>query len=111
MKIFFTIAGTRHHFGQEFMEKDMPVHLEKEPDNDYDKEAIKVMMEGLGLVGYVANSPHTVQGDSWSAGRLYDKIGDTAEGTILYVMDAGVLCFLEVPGEKEDKKTKTSAGR
>ena len=103
MKIYFTIAGTRHHFGQEFMEKDMPVRLEKEPDNDYDKEAIKVMMEGLGLVGYVANSPHTVQGESYSAGRLYDKIGDTAEGTILYVMDTGVLCFLEIPDIREEK--------
>ena len=103
MRIYFTIAGSGHYFGQEFMEKDMPVRLEKEPDNDYDKEAIKVMMEGLGLVGYVANSPHTVQGESWSAGRLYDKIGDTAEGTILYVMDSGVLCFLEIPDVREEQ--------
>lgn len=95
MKIYFTIAGTRHHYGQEFMEKDMKVRLEKEPDNEYDSEAIKVMMEGLGHVGYVANSPYTVLGESYSAGRLYDKIGDTAEGTILYVLDKGVLCFLE----------------
>ena len=103
MRIYFTIAGSGHYFGQEFMEKDMPVRLEKEPDNDYDKEAIKVMMEGLGLVGYVANSPHTVQGESWSAGHLYDKIGDTAEGTILYVMDSGVLCFLEIPDVREEQ--------
>lgn len=96
MKIYFTIAGTNHHHGQEFMEKDMPVHLEKEPDNEHDKEAIKVMMDGLGLVGYVANSPYTVAGESYSAGRLYDKIGDTAEGTIMYVLDKGVLCWLEV---------------
>ena len=95
MKIYFTIAGTKHHFGQDFMEKDMKVHLEKEPDNEWDREAIKVMMDGLGLVGYVANSPYTVLGESYSAGRLYDKIGETAEGTILYVMDKGVLCFLE----------------
>ena len=95
MKIYFTIAGTKHHYGQEFMEKDMKVRLEKEPDNEYDTEAVKVMMDGLGLVGYVANSPYTVLGESYSAGRLYDKIGDTAEGTILYVLDKGVLCFLE----------------
>ena len=111
MRIYFTVTGTGHYFGQEFLEKDMSVRLEKEPDNEYDREAVKVMMEGLGLVGYVANSPRTVQGESWSAGRLYDKIGDTAEGTVLYVLDSGVLCFLEVPGEKEDKKTKASAGR
>ena len=52
-------------------------------------------MDGLGLVGYVANSPYTVVGESYSAGRLYDKIGDTAEGTIMYVLDKGVLCWLE----------------
>ncbi len=98
MKIYFTIAGTKHHYGQDFMEKDMKVRLEKEPDNEYDTEAIKVMMDGLGHVSYVANSPYTVLGESYSAGRLYDKIGDTAEGTILYVMDKGVLCFLEVDG-------------
>ncbi len=96
MKIYFTIAGTKHHYGQDFMEKGMTVHLEKEPDNEVDTEAIKVNMEGLGLVGYVANSPYTVLGESYSAGRLYDKIGDTAEGTILYVMDKGVLCCLEI---------------
>ena len=95
MKIFFTIAGTRHHYGQDFFEKDMRVRLEKEPDNEHDREAIKVMLEGLGLVGYVANSPWTVAGESWSAGRVYDKIGDTAEGTVLYVLEKGVLCYLD----------------
>lgn len=101
MRIYFTIAGTKHHYGQEFMEKDMKVRLEKEPDNEYDKEAIRIMMDGLGLVGYVANSPYTVIGESYSAGRLYDKIGDTAEGTILYVLEKGVLCFLEVTENEE----------
>lgn len=96
MKIYFTITGTKHHYGQDFMEKDMKVRLEKEPDNEYDSEAIKVMMEGLGHVGYVANSPYTVLGESYSAGRLYDKIDDLAEGTIMYVMDKGVLCFMEI---------------
>ena len=95
MKIFFTIAGTRHHYGQDFFEKDMKVKLVKDPDNEYDKEAIKVELEGLGQVGHVANSPRTVIGESFSAGRLYDKIGDTAEGTVLYNVDSGVLCCIE----------------
>ena len=51
-------------------------------------------MEGLGHVGYVANSPYTVAGKSYSAGRLYDKIGDAAEGTVLYVLPNGVLCYV-----------------
>lgn len=91
---YFTIAGMNHYFGNEFMEPKMQVKLTKDPENEHDKEAIKVEMEGLGLVGYVANSAYTVQGESMSAGRLYDKIGDTATGTILYVIPQGAICYV-----------------
>lgn len=57
-------------------------------------EFIKVEMDGLGLVGYVANSPYTVQGESMSAERLYDRIGNTAVGVVRYVLPLGVLCEL-----------------
>jgi hypothetical protein len=89
-KIYFTIAGTNYYHGKDFFEKDMKVKLVKEPDNHFDKEAIIVKVDGLGDVGHVANSPYTVVGESYSAGRLYDKIGDTAEGTVLYNVDSGV---------------------
>ena len=95
-KIYFTIAGTSFYHGKDFFEKDMNVKLVKEPDNPYDKEAILVKVDGLGDVGHVANSPYTVVGESYSAGRLYDKIGDTAEGTVLYNVDNGVLCTISI---------------
>jgi len=82
-RIYFTIAGTNHHYGQEYFEPKMEVRLVKEPDNEFDSEAIRVEMDGLGLVGYVGNSPYTVQGESMSAGRLYDRIGETAIGVAL----------------------------
>ena len=91
-KIYFTIAGTKHHYGQEFFEAKQEVKLIKEPENDFDKEAIKVEMDGLGLVGYAANSPFTVQGESMSVGRLYDRIEDTAKGVVKCVLPQGVLC-------------------
>ena len=109
MKIWFTITGMDHYQGSDFLEKGMKVRLEKEPDNEYDKEAIQVKMKGLGKIGYVANSPYTVIGESFSAGRLYDRIGDTAKGKVVMVMDKGVLCKLEkeknhdLPEEKEEK--------
>ncbi len=103
MKYYFTITGTRFHYGQDFFEKGMKVRKEKEPDNKYDREAIKVMVKGLGHVGYVANSSHTVIGDSYSAGRLYDKIGDRAKGKVVMVTDRGIICVLKDKKEKQDQ--------
>ncbi len=39
-EIYFTIAGTNHWHGQEFIEPGMKVKLVKEPDNEVDSEAI-----------------------------------------------------------------------
>lgn len=94
-KTYFTIAGTNHYYGQRYFEPNMEVRLVKEPDNEYDKEAIKVEMDGLGTVGYVANSTYSVLGESISAGRLYDRIGDIARGVVKYVLPQGVVCTLE----------------
>ena len=94
-KKFFTVAGTGFRMGTDFMEKEMKVLLKKEKDNDYDNEAISVELEGLGQIGYVANSVGTRKGSTMSAGRLYDKIGDTAVGTVRYVFDDAVVCELE----------------
>ncbi len=92
MKIFFTLTGTKHYFGKDFLKAGMTVLLKKEPDNEYDKEAITVNLEGLGKIGYVANSPYTVMGESMSAGRIYDKIGDRANGEVIFVIPQGALC-------------------
>ena len=91
-ELYFTIAGCNHYFGNEFMKKGMKVRLVKETDNEYDKEAIQVKIKGLGKCGYVANSPYTVKGESMSAGRLYDKLGDKAKGKIVFVIDGGAIC-------------------
>ena len=104
-KTYFTITGTHHHFGQDIFEKDMEVKLVKEPDNEYDKEAIKVEMEGLGLVGYVANSPYTVKGESMSAGRLYDRMGDEGKGIVRFIIPRGVICEF-VKEAKEERKVE-----
>lgn len=100
-EIYFTITGTCFRLGTEFMERDMEVTIEKEPDNEHDKEAIKVNMPALGTVGYVANSTKTVIGESYSAGRLYDKIGDTAKGKILYIFSNAAVCVVTEDGLEE----------
>ena len=41
-KIYVTLTGTNHYFGKEFLKKGTKIRLEKEPDNEYDKEAISI---------------------------------------------------------------------
>ena len=94
-KEYFTITGMNHYYGSDFMKKGMTVKLIKEPDNEYDKEAIRVEMKGLGKIGYVANSTGTVLGESVSAGRIYDRIGKKEKGKVCLVLPRGVICELK----------------
>ncbi len=73
MKAFITITGLKFYFGSKPFAVGQKVKLVKEPDNEYDSEAIKAELPGLGCAGYVANSPRTVLGDCISAGRLTTK--------------------------------------
>ncbi len=94
-KVYFTITGTKYRYGHEFLKPGMKVKLEKEPDNPYDAEAIRVTLKGLGQIGYVANSTRTVRGRSCSAGRIYDLFGKKAAGTVEIVLPDGVVCRLK----------------
>lgn len=97
MKVFITITGLKFHFGVKPFAVEQKVKLVKEPDNEFDHEAIKAELPGLGCVGYVANSPHTVLGECISAGRLYDKIGEHASAKVVYVLDNAVVCKVKLP--------------
>ncbi len=105
MNAYITIAGLNHYFGAEFIKPKMTVKLIKEPDNEHDREAIRVEMEGLGKIGYVANSPFSTLGESYSAGRIYDRIGDSAKAVVKYILPKGVLCevkLLPVDSSKQE---------
>lgn len=63
-------------------------------------------MEGLGEIGHVANSAHTVIGESMSAGRIYDKIGDTAKAKVALVTPHGTICSLSKKSLLENRHKK-----
>ena len=94
--VYLTLTGTNHYYGVKMLEKGMEVFLEKDPTNDVDKEAIKVRLPGLGKIGYVANSCYSVFEECMSAGRLYDKIGATTTGKIVYVTDRHAVISVDV---------------
>ena len=46
-EVYFTITGMNHYLGSDFLKKGMKVKLIKEPDNEYDKEAIRVELKAM----------------------------------------------------------------
>ena len=105
-ELYFTIAGCMYRYGLSVFKPGMTVTLVKEPENKYDREAIRVELGGLGTVGYIANSPSTVRGTSMSAGRLYDKIPQKTEATVVYVLSDSVICAVH-PGTVQQPGLET----
>ncbi|SDF33574.1 HIRAN domain-containing protein [Sporomusa acidovorans] len=93
---YIAITGCRHYYGSKPLKVGLPVQLIKEPDNEYDAEAIAVHVMPLGKVGYVANSTHTVPRGCYSAGRIYDTIKNYAYGIIRFVFqDTAIVELLQ----------------
>lgn len=99
-KIYFTVAGLHYYVGAKMFSdnKDLEVVLEKEPDNKYDNEAIMVKLPGIGKIGYVANSVNTVIGETYSAGRIYDRFTDKITAKVVYVVEErdSIVCEINV---------------
>ena len=64
----------------------LPLKLVKEPDNEFDKDAIAVYVEDK-KIGYVANSDYTKYKLTSSASELQNKIPDTAKGSYLFYLE------------------------
>ena len=104
---FVTITGLNHYYGKKPFEIGRTIKLIKEPDNEYDKEAILAFLPFIDKIGYVANSTNTVYDGTISAGRLYDKIDDYAYGKVMFVTHSSaiVLVLDKEDVEEEDDET------
>ena len=65
--------------------------LKKDHDNMYDDEAIIAYNKHKCKCGYVANSVCTVARGTLSAGRLYDRIQETCECKINFILDDAII--------------------
>ena len=81
----FTITGTGPRVNVN-LDLGVPLKLVKEPDNEFDSDAIAVYAEGE-KIGYVANKEYTKFELTSSASELQDKIGDTALRCYLFYLD------------------------
>lgn len=108
---FVTITGLNHYYGKKPFEIGRIIKLVKEPDNEYDKEAIAAFLPFIDKIGYVANSTNTVYDGTISAGRLYDKIEDYAYGKIMFVTHSSAIVLVldkeDVEETDEDDEEET----
>ena len=63
-----------------------PLKLVKEPDNEFDKDAIAVYAEDK-KIGYVANKEYTKFELTSFASELQDKIENIDQGSYLFYLD------------------------
>ena len=82
----FTITGRHFYKNNINLAPNMPLKLVKEPDNEFDKDAIAVYVENE-KIGYVANNDHTKYELTSSASQLQDKIPNTAQGSYLFYLE------------------------
>ncbi|MBQ2582260.1 MAG: HIRAN domain-containing protein [Ruminococcus sp.] len=81
-------------YGKKPFEIGRIVRLIKEPDNEYDKEAIGVYLPFIDRIGYVANSTKTVYAGTYSAGRAYDLFDDYTYAKIMFVTHSCAIALL-----------------
>ena len=99
--LFITITGQNGYLGLKPYKVGRVVKLVKDKDNEHDEDAIRVELPFIDTIGYVANSTNTVYKGTYSAGRLYDKIGDEAFAQIMFVTHSSAIARLLPPDEEE----------
>ncbi len=92
--MFITITGANHYYGLKPFKVGNIVKLVKDRQNGYDSEAVEVIMPYISTAGYVANSPNTTFQGTYSAGRLYDRIGEYAYARIMFVTHSSAIALV-----------------
>ncbi|WP_295603193.1 HIRAN domain-containing protein [uncultured Methanobrevibacter sp.] len=85
MNELFTITG-RNHYRDVKITRGMPLRLVREPDNEFDPDAIAVYA-GDSKAGYVANNDYTKHELTSLASQLKDEIPDIAQGEYLLYLE------------------------
>ena len=103
---FVTITGLKNYYGTKPFEIGRIIELIKEPENEYDSEAIFAYLPYIEKIGYVGNSVHTVYLGTISAGRLYDKIKDVTYARIMFVTHTSAIAMVLNDKDIEELSSK-----
>lgn len=89
---YITITGMKNYYGMQPFAVGKKLKCVKEPDNPFDGEAIAVKMKGVGIIGYVANSPFTKATGTSSAGAIADKVKKEFKVEVMFITSSKVIC-------------------
>lgn len=89
--LFATVVGLKNYKGNQVFKLGSIIKLIKEPENDFDTEAIMCELKYIGKTGYIANSTKTVIKGTMSAGRIYDKIEEVSFAEVKFIADDSVI--------------------
>ena len=90
--IYITLNHLKIFKGETYLRTGDELTLRKDRSNPYDDEALAVYDDERRLkIGYVANSVTTVARGTYSAGRLYDRIGEECRCRVCFVLDESVI--------------------
>lgn len=86
-----TIVGIKYYLGTEAFRVNQILYGVKEPDNEEDSEAIKVLSESGIQLGYIANSIYSVAKGCKSAGRIVDTFEGQLKMRVLFIVKNAVI--------------------
>lgn len=99
---YITITGMNHYYGLQPFKVGKKLKCIKEPSNPYDSEAIKVVLKGIGKVGYVANSPFTKATGTLGAGGIGGYVKKKFKVEVMFITSSKAICRV-VDGFKKGK--------
>lgn len=97
---YITTTGMQYHFGIDAFKIGQKVYLEKDIENEYDSEAVRVMSECGNKLGHVANSVRTVAKGTHSAGWIGHMLTEKMQAKILFITGHSVIAEIV----KDDKQ-------
>lgn len=95
MKTYITLTALGNYIDIKELAVGEELILEKDKENQYDDEAIKVMVPTIVRKGYVANSIHTKCKGTHSAGYIYNMFDETCKCVVRFIYDKGAIAEIE----------------
>ena len=93
--MYVTISHINDFLGIDQFRVGDELYLQKETDNNFDDETIKVVSETGSKCGYVANSVSTVARGTHSAGYVYNLIQDKQKCKVEFIIDEYIIASFE----------------